>query len=83
MMFYDVVIAVDGYAESTMRPAPKSHKARRRLVSRQFPHLLEYYVYPQSESMAARYYDGYALNEKRRLESLQCYEKIQKSMPVR
>ena len=39
MMFYEIVIVLDGYAEKRGLPTPKNHKSRRALVKRRLPHL--------------------------------------------
>ena len=81
MMFYEAVIVVDGYAETTGRPTPTSHKARRRLVGKYFPHLVYSYRLLHGASVSARYYDGYVLTEHMRRQALRCYETIMSSMP--
>ena len=81
MMFYEVVVAVDGCAEDGGRPAPTSHKARSAFVQRNFPHLEHPYEHLYSEGMAARYYNGYAMTGNRLRDVVRSYEMIMASIP--
>ena len=44
MMFYEIVIAVDGHAEARGLPVPKTHGARRAIVRRRLPRLAKQYA---------------------------------------
>ena len=81
MMFYEVVVVVDGCAEDRGRPAPTGHNARRAFVKRNFPHLAQSYDYLYNESVAARYYDGYAMTGRKWREAVRSYEIIMASIP--
>ena len=82
MMFYDIVIAVDGYAEMRGIPVPKNHKARRAVVGRHLPHLAELYNGLYSLSLVARYYDGYAMTENAWCAAARCRDALARSIPV-
>lgn len=43
LMFYEVVITLDGYAEMMGKASPKNHKERRAIVERHLPHLVDIY----------------------------------------
>ena len=81
MMFYEVVVAVDGCAEDRGRPAPTSHNARSAFVQRNFPHLEHPYRYLYNESIVARYYDGYTMTSEKLCEAVHNYEIIMASIP--
>ena len=81
MMFYEVVVAVDGCAEDRGRPAPNSHRARSAFVQRNFPHLEHPYEHLYNESIVARYYDGYAMTSEKLCEVARSYEIIMASIP--
>lgn len=82
MMFHEIVIAIDEYAEMRGMPTPRSHKARRALVKRHLPHLVEPYGDLYGLSLTARYYKGYAMTKKDRLRAAKCHETLAKSIPV-
>ena len=82
MMFYDIVIAVDGYAEMRGGPVPKNHKARRAVVERHLPHLVDLYDDLYTLSLVARYYDGYAMTENAWCEAARCRDALARSIPV-
>ena len=82
MMFYDIVIAVDGYAEMRGIPAPKNHKERRAVVRRHLPHLAEMYNVLYSLSLVARYCDGYTMTENAWCEAARCRDALARSIPV-
>ncbi len=82
MMFYDIVITVDGYAEAGGAPAPRTHRARRAVVERHLPHLLDPYDDLYTLSLVARYYDGYAMTEKAWRRAVRCHEMVVRSIPV-
>ncbi len=82
MMFHEIVIAVDGYAEIRGIPVPKTHKARRAIVRRHLPHLAEQYNDLYTLSLIARYYDGYDMTEKAWREAARCSEMLARSIPV-
>lgn len=81
MMFHEAAIAVDGYAETTGRPAPTSRKAGRRLVGKYLPRLVDSYRSLRGTSASARCYDGCVMTERMRRQALRCYEAIMASMP--
>ena len=82
MMFYEIVIAVDWYAEARGMPAPKSHRERRALVRRHLPHLVDPYEEIYGLSLKARYYKGYAMTEMSWYEAEGCREALARGMPV-
>ena len=82
MVFYEIVIAVDGYAEAEGMPVPKTHKARRVLVKRHFPHLVGPYNDLYGLSLEGRYYKGYDMTETAWREAARCREALAKSIPV-
>ena len=43
VMFYGIVTALDGYAVSRGRPAPKSHRERHAIVELHLPHFVNSY----------------------------------------
>ena len=82
MMFYEIVIAVDSYAEARGMPSPKSHRERRAVVERYLPHLLDPYDGLYGLSLKARYYKGYAMTETAWLEAAGCRETLARGIPV-
>ncbi len=82
IMFYEIVIALDGYAEMSGMPTPNNHKARRALVRRHFPHLADSYDSLYVLSLAARYYNGYTMTEKAWREAVQCHGILTRGVPV-
>ena len=82
MMFYEIVAAVDWYAEARGMPAPKSHRERRAIVRRYLPHLLDPYDDLYGLSLIARYYKGYAMTEMSWLEAAGCRETLTRGIPV-
>ena len=83
MMFYEIVIVLDGYAEARGLPTPKNHKARRALVKRHLPHLVDFYDDLYSMSLEARYYNGYDMTEKEWRAAARCREALARSIPAR
>ena len=83
IMFYEIVTTVDEYAEMRGIPVPESHRARRAVVERHLPHLLDPYDDLYTLSLAARYYGGYAMTEKAWRKAAQCRETLARSIPVR
>ena len=81
MVFYEVVVAVDGYAGGMGRPAPTSHNARSTFVQRNFPHIAQSYEHLYNESVSARYYDGHAMTGRIWREAVRNYEIIMASIP--
>ena len=82
MMFYEVVITLDGCAEARGMPAPQGHKARRSVVGRHLPHPAEQYNALYALSLAARYYDGYAVTENEGRRAARCHETLLRNIPV-
>ncbi len=82
MMFYEIVIAVDGYAELRGIPVPETHTARRAIVRRHLPHLAEQYNDLYGLSLKARYYEGCDMTEKAWFEAAACRETLASSIPV-
>ena len=82
MMFYEIVIVLDGYAEARGLPTPKNHKARRALVKRHLPHLVDFYDDLYSMSLEARYYNGYDMTEKEWRAAARCREALARSIPA-
>ena len=80
MMFYEIVIALDGYAEARGIPTPKNHKARRAIVERHLPLLADFYNDLYSLSLEARYYNGYDMTEKEWREAARCREALARSI---
>lgn len=83
LMFYKVVIVLDGYAEMMGKAAPKNHKERRAVVEQHLPHLVDIYDGLYTLSLTARYYKGYATTENEWLVAVRCHEMLTKGMPVR
>lgn len=63
-------------------PVPKSHEARRLLVERYLPHLVDPYDDLYSLSLKAGYYKGYTMTEKAWFEAAQCHEILARAIPV-
>ena len=82
LMFYEIVIAVDGYAELRGMPAPKSHNARRAIVRRYLPHLADPYEELYGLSLEARYSNGYAMTEKAWREAARCHGMLTGNIPM-
>ena len=82
IMFYEIVIALDGYAEARGMPAPKSHRERRAIVRRYLPHLAKPYDDLYGLSLVARYYKGYAMTETAWYEAAGCRETLARGIPV-
>lgn len=82
LMFYEIVIAVDGYAEIRGIPVPKNHAARSALVKRHLPYLADMYNGLYGLSLEARYYDGYSMTEKAWRKATQCHEILARNIPV-
>ena len=82
MMFYEIVIILDGYAEARGMPAPKNHKSRRALVKRHLPHLAEMYNDLYALSLEARYYDGHNMAEYEGRRAARCYKSLAGSIPA-
>ena len=82
LMFYEIVIILDGYAELRGMPAPQSHKARRALVGRHLPHLAEIYKGLYGLSVTTRYHNGYAMTKDAGLEAARCHEILSRNIPV-
>ena len=82
LMFYEIVIAVDGYAEIRGIPVPKSHKERRAIVKRHLPHLADQYDDLYGLSLEARYYNGYDMTETGWRKAALCHEILSRSIPV-
>ena len=82
MVFYEIVIAVDWYAEARGMPAPKSHREGRAVVRRHLPHLLDSYDGLYGLSLKARYYKGYAMTEMSWYEAEGCREALARGIPV-
>ena len=82
MLFYEIVIALDGYAELRGMPAPQNHKARRAIVRRHLPHLAEPYNALYALSLEARYYDGYDMTESEGRRAARCHEMLSRNIPV-
>ena len=82
MMFCEIVTTVDGCAELRGIPVPESHRARRGVVERHLPYLLDPYDDLCTLSLAARYYKGYAMTEKAWREAAGRRETLARSIPV-
>ena len=82
LMFYEIVIILDGYAELRGMPAPRSHAARRSIINRHLPHLVEIYEGLYGLSVTARYHNGYAMTEDAGLEAARCHETLVRSIPT-
>ncbi len=82
MMFYEIVIAVDGYAEAGGMPSPKSHRERRAVVRRHLPHLAKPYNDLYGPSLKARYYEGCDMTEKAWREAAGCRETLARGIPA-
>ena len=83
MMFYDIVIIVDGYAEAGGKPPPKNHRVRRAVVERHLPLLLDLYDDLYALSLEARYYKGYTMTENAWRRAARCHEALAGSIPAR
>ena len=64
-MFCEVVIAVDGCAEASGMPAPKSREGRRAIAKRRLPHLADQYGDLYGPSTEARHCNGHGMAESR------------------
>ena len=82
MMFYEIVIAVDGYAEMRGMQVPETHIARRAIVRRHLPRLLDLYDDLYGLSLKARYYEVYDMTEMAWRKAAQCREALARSIPV-
>ncbi len=82
MMFYEIVIAVDRYADARGMPVPKTHGARRAVVRRHLPRLVKPYNDLYGLSLVARYCDGYAMTEMSWRKAARCREVLARSIPV-
>ena len=80
MMFYEIVIALDGYAEARELPTPQNHKARRAIVERHLSRLVDFYDDLYTLSLNARYYNGYGMSEKEWREAGRCREALARSI---
>ena len=83
VMFYSIVAALDGYAMTRGRPAPKGRRERRAIVKRCLPHLVVPYDGLYGLSLEARYHKGYAMAEKSWFEAAQCCESLLGGIPTR
>ena len=83
MMFYEIVIILDGHAEARGMPAPKSHKTRRAIARRHLPRLADFYNGLYSMSPEARYCNGYGMTEKEWQAVARCREALARSIPAR
>ena len=81
-MFCEIAVAAGGYDEMRGSPTPTSHKARMAIVKRHLPHLAETYNDLYAMSVAARYYNGYAMTENAGRMAERCHETLAKSIPV-
>ena len=82
LMFYEIVIILDGYAEARGTPTPKSHRARRSVVERHLPHLLDTYDDLYTLSLDARYYDGYDMTANEGRRAAQSHGILTRSIPL-
>ena len=82
MMFYEIVIAVDGYAEARGMPVPKTHGARRAIVGRHLLRLAKPYGGLCGQSLKAGYYDGYSKTERAWRKAARCREVLANGIPV-
>ena len=82
IMFYEIVIAVGGYAAMGGMSAPRSHAARRSLVMRHLPHLAESYDGLCGLSLEARYYKGYAMTKNAWRRASQCRKVLTRNIPT-
>lgn len=82
IMFYSIVITVDGYAETRGMRAPKNHKERRAPVGRHLPHPADLYQQLCGLSLRAGHYSGYAMTEIARCEAMRRREALARSVPV-
>lgn len=81
-MFYGIIAAIDGCAEMKGVPVPTNHNARRSLVERHLPYLLDLYNDLYGQSLIARYGDGYTMTENEGLRAARCHEVLSRSIPV-
>lgn len=63
MVFYEIMIILDGYAEMRDMPAPQDRAAGRTVVERYIPHLLDQYDGPCGLSVTARHHNGHAMTK--------------------
>ena len=82
IMFYEIVATVDRYTEMRGIPVPESHRARRAIVERHLPHLLDPYDDLYTLSLVARYYDGCAMTEMAWHEVARCRETLARGIPA-
>ena len=64
-------------------PTPKNHRARRAVVERHLPHLLDLYDDLYALSLEARYYKGYTMTENARRKAARCRDALARSIPAR
>ena len=83
VMFYGIVTALDGYATARGHPAPKTHAARRAIVERHRPHLVDPYDSLDGLTIEARYRKGYDMDEKLWRKAAQCCEELGGGIPTR
>ena len=81
-LFYEIVIALDGYAELKGIPAPQNHRARRAIVGRHLPHLVEPHNALYALSLEARYYNGYTMTESEGRKAARCHEMLSRNIPM-
>ena len=82
MMFYEIVIAVDGYAEARSMPVPKTHGAGRAVVGRHLPRLAKPYGGLCGQSLKAGHYDGYSMTGRAWRKAARCREVLANGIPV-
>ena len=82
LMSYEVVTALDGYAEKRGLPVPKNHNARSALVARHLPHFANPYDDLYGLSLTARCYERYIMTENDGLIASRCHEVLTRSIPV-
>ena len=81
MMFYEIVIILDGYAEMRGMPAPQNHAVRRAIVERHLPHLLDQYDGLYGLSVTARYHNGYAMTKDAGRRATRSHEILVRNIP--
>lgn len=82
LMFYEIVIVLDGYAETRGLPTPHNHAARRAIVERHLPHLLDQYDGLYGLSITARYHNGYAMTADAGRRAALSHEILTRSIPA-
>ena len=81
-MSCEIVIILDGYAETGRMPTPKNHRARRALVRHHLPHLAEMCNGLYGLGLKARHCNGCGMTEGEWCKAARLREALARSIPV-